>query len=492
MIQQKIQALVQRYLKEEFGRLLEFRGLSPRRRAAGIVWRAEVVCPTPEGEIPVGHISVDETGRFTDRITASDLVEALRDFVHVDEGHGVPEEQAENPLAEEFADWDFDLGDDGGGDDFQLDIGETYDDLRQHVDNVLAKGTPEAARQALELLPRLLKYPETRGDTLTEMAALEAQVGQHEIAVNYLEAATREYADRSNLEGLENLAALALHLLGEAGYEFCLTKMLLAQLKERLAPVRDLFTLGYFQSLDEWGRDALTLAVRNLTLAPGENLVKEGDVAEHVYVISSGQVSVLLEGDDGIPRPIRCLFPGELVGEAAVLGDGPQFRTATIRADRVSTVWEVDGPALRSLIERVPDLADAIIQARDMRRVHSFFSMHETMGQLDVRVRDELMSCIRRIANHPAGTVLVEPEEIPNVAVLVAQGMVHHVVDGKVTREYPPDTFAAFRDSIMELAAEGQYVVAEDSTLVEFNSDKLRAFCQASPPDVVAVMERLE
>ncbi|MDY0003794.1 MAG: cyclic nucleotide-binding domain-containing protein [Polyangia bacterium] len=493
MIQQKIEALVQRYLREEFGRLLQYRGLAPTRRAAGILWRADVVCPTPEGEIPVGRIGVDESGRFVEKVVVGDLLKALREFVHVEEGQSIVEEAPPNPLADAFAELAAEeQGDELLGDDFGFLIGETYDELRGQVDSALALGTPTGLRQALQLLPRLLSYPDTRGDTLAEMASLEFQAGDREMALNYLEAATREYADRSNLEGLERLAALTLSILGEAGYATSLSRQLLAQLKAQLAPVSDLFSTGYFHPLDEEGRGVLRGAVRELTLAPGENLMREGEEARHVYVISSGQFSVLLEAEDGSSRPIRCLFPGELVGEAAVMPGGSPFRTATVRADRVSTVWELDGPTLLGLIERSPTLAEAIRTAREMRRVHSFFSMHETMGQLDVRVRDELMACITRIARHPAGEVLVKEEELPPLAVLVAAGRVEHIVQGKVTRVYGPDTFAALRDTIMELTSEGRYVVAEDSTLVEFDPVRLRALCQGASAAVVAVMERLE
>lgn len=493
MIQQKVESLLQRYLREEFGRILQLRGVAPVRRAAGILWRAEVVCPSPEGEIPVGHLSVDEQGRFVERVVLSDLLQALRDYVHVDEGQRLPENPA-GGLPDELADFSLeDFGDDaGGGDELGFLIGDTYDEIRGQVDSALAKGTPEGVRQALELLPRLLSYPDTRGDTLAEMSELEHRIGYKEMAQTYLEAATREYADRSNLEGLERVAALAFSMLGEEGYATSLSRQLLGQLKAQLAPVEDLFSLGYFHSLDGEGRALLWQAVRQVTLGPGEDLMREGEEARQVCVISSGQFSVLLEAADGTTRPIRCLFPGELVGEAAVLQAGTQYRTATVRADRVSTVWEIDGAVLAALIARSPALAEAIGTARDMRRVHSFFSMHETMGQLDVRVRDELLACITRIARHPAGAVLVAEGELPPVAVLVAQGRVEYEVNGQVARVYGPDTFAALRDSIMELVSEGRYVVAEDSTLVEFDPDRLRRLCQGASAAVVAVMERLE
>ncbi len=324
------------------------------------------------------------------------------------------------------------------------------------------------------------------------MAELEADLGETQIALGYLEAACREFADRSNLEGLERVAALALQLLGEFDYETSPMNTLLAEIKNNLAPVEDFFALDYFRELDDARREQLSQSIQRLRLAPGEDLVREGDIAEHAYVIESGQFSIILEAPDGSSRAVRCIFPGELVGEAAVLEDSGGRRTATIRADRVSTVWELDGAGLRAMVQQDPALAMGIEKARDLRQVHSFFSMHETMGQLDVQVRDQLLSCIKSIARHPAGEVLIPEEKIPDRAFLVAQGAVDYVLNGKAVRHYPPDTFAGLRDSIMALKTEGKFVVAEESTLVRFDGIKLRDLAADAPPAVVAVLERLE
>lgn len=493
MMQREAQALVGQYLRENFGRLMQFREIAKIRRAAGILWRAEVVCLSSNGEIPVGRVAVDDAGHLVEKIAVDDLIASLKSFVPMSlENAALPAPEA-NPLADEFADFglDSDLGsDEDEGLGFLME--DTTDETRRKVDAYLDAGTDEGRRDALQLLPRLLTAPETRAATLAEMAELEAELGNREVALGYLEAACREFADRSNLDGLERVAALALQLLGEDAYEPSPMNTLLTQIKSQLAPIDDFFGLDYFSELDDARREQLRLSIRRLRLAPGEDLVRESDVAEHAYVIESGQFSVILEAPDGSSRAVRCIFPGELVGEAAVLEDSGGRRTATIRADRVSTVWELDGTGLRAMVQQDPTLAHGIEKARDLRRVHSFFSMHETMGQLDVRVRDELLSCIKSIAKHPAGEVLLPEETIPDRAFLVAQGAVDYVVDGAVARHYPPDSFAGLRDSIMALNTEGRFVVAEDSTLVEFDGLKLRDLAADAPPAVVAVLERLE
>ncbi len=493
MMQREAQALIGQYLREHFGRLLQFREIAKIRRAAGILWRAEVVCLSSDGEIPVGRVSVDDSGHVVESISTDQLIAGLRDFVPVSLEEALLPEEAANPLAEELADFglDDDLGDsEDEGLGFLLE--DTSDETRRRVDAHLEEGTPEGRRAALQLLPRLLTAPETRAAVIAEMAELEADLGNEKVALGYLEASCREFADRSNLEGLERVAALALQLMGEDAFEASPMNTLLAQIKSRIAPVDDFFALDYFRDLDEPRRELLRRSLRRLRLAPGEDLVREGEEALHAYVIESGQFSVILEAPDGSSRAVRCIFPGELVGEAAVLDDGGGRRTATIRADRVSTVWELDGPGLRSMLAEDPSLANGIEKARDLRRVHSFFSMHETMGQLDVQVRDELLSCIRSIGRHSAGEVLIPEQTVPERAFLVAQGAVDCLVGGEVARHYPPDAFAGLRDSIMALATEGRFVVAEDSTLVELDGLKLRALAADAPPAVVAVLERLE
>ncbi|MFH2008892.1 MAG: cyclic nucleotide-binding domain-containing protein [bacterium] len=495
MMQREAQALIQQYLREHFGRLLQCREFSTVRRAAGIIWRGDVVCPSTDGEIPMGWMSVDEEGHFVEKITTDDVIKSLKEFVPVhlqDQDAALPLNEETEALVAEFA--DFLAEDDAQEEDEGLGflMEDTHDEIRAKIDRLLEQGTPQSKAKALELLPRMLTEVETRGAVLAEMAELEADLDDRDMALGYLEAACREFADRSNIEGLERVAALALKLTGEEAYQASSVRRMLTEIKSLIVPVSDFYSLPYFTGLDHARRGLLQMGVKRLTLAPGDDLVREGDKAEHAYVIESGQFSVILEAPDGSSRAVRCIFPGELVGEAAVLDGGGGNRTATIRADRVSSVWEISGGVLRGLVADDPTLLQTIEQARNLRRLHSFFSMHETMGQLDVQVRDELLSCIVGIVHHPAGQLLIDVEVIPDRAYLVAEGGVDYVIDNAVARHYPPDSFAGLRDSIMAIATVGRFVVSEDSTLVEFNGEKLRALAADATPAVVAVLERLE
>ena len=63
-----------------------------------------------------------------------------------------------------------------------------------------------------------------------------------------------------------------------------------------------------------------------------------------------------------------------------------------------------------------------IAETKQMHRIDSFFSMHETMGQLDVQVRDEMLSCIQRLETFDSETIILPANEPPAVACLVARG----------------------------------------------------------------------
>ena len=67
----------------------------------------------------------------------------------------------------------------------------------------------------------------------------------------------------------------------------------------------------------------------------GESVVRQGDVGTRFYVISSGRVSVDIDGSE-----IRELGPGDWFGEITLLRDFP--RTASITAMTDVSLWGVD------------------------------------------------------------------------------------------------------------------------------------------------------
>ncbi len=85
-----------------------------------------------------------------------------------------------------------------------------------------------------------------------------------------------------------------------------------------------------FATLDADRLRWLAARLERLTVSAGEDIVRQGQPGEACYLVRSGQVEVLAQGDEGTERRLATLGPGSLFGEAALLTDAP--RNATVRA----------------------------------------------------------------------------------------------------------------------------------------------------------------
>jgi hypothetical protein len=119
--------------------------------------------------------------------------------------------------------------------------------------------------------------------------------------------------------------------------------------------------------------------------------------------------------------------------------------------------------------------------------------MHETMGQLDVQVRDELLSCLQRLETFDEETLLLPAGTVPAAACLVARGSI--ALYGS-DRDAPdavvaPDSFYGLRDAIHQIAPKVSAVATPGTTVAFFDAARLQQLCERSPEHVVAVLERL-
>jgi CRP-like cAMP-binding protein len=366
--------------------------------------------------------------------------------------------------------------------------------LEQRAAAAIAKGDPESLRTARDLLPRMLADHERRGATLFTMADVEVKLGERALARGYLEAAAREFADRFDLPSLEKAAALALDMLPREEFSSSPINALLEQSRVRLKPLGNLWDARSFSGLPDDLQVRLDRAAKLRMLAPGETLVSEGDPSRNIFVVRSGLLGVWLEKPSGGSWLVRCCFPGWLLGESSVLA-GPDARcTATLKAERVSSVWVLPNAAVRTVMDEDFAFGLRIAETKQMHRIDSFFSMHETMGQLDVQVRDDMLSCIQRLETFSDETILLPANEIPQVACLVAKGSIALYEDGasdKPVSVIPPDSFYGVRDAIHQIPPSLTAIAKPGTTIAFFDAAKVRALCERSPEHVVAVLERL-
>lgn len=96
----------------------------------------------------------------------------------------------------------------------------------------------------------------------------------------------------------------------------------------------------------------------------GEVFFRAGETGDHMYVIQSGQVEVLVEGD-GRQTRVALLGPGDILGEMAIFEREP--RSATVRAIGEVRAITVDKKNLLSRISEDPTLAFRLIKTLSRR-----------------------------------------------------------------------------------------------------------------------------
>jgi CRP-like cAMP-binding protein len=98
--------------------------------------------------------------------------------------------------------------------------------------------------------------------------------------------------------------------------------------------------------------------------ADGEDIVRQGDVGDCMFVVQSGRVEVLQATDSG-EQHLAYLETGDFFGEMAVFEK--ETRSATVRASGEARVLKVDKKTLLRRIKEDPLLAVNLLQTMSHR-----------------------------------------------------------------------------------------------------------------------------
>lgn len=97
----------------------------------------------------------------------------------------------------------------------------------------------------------------------------------------------------------------------------------------------------------------------------GQDIVRQGELADNLYIIASGEVEVVRESD-GQRRVVGKLSQGQFFGEVGVVGGKP--RNATVRALTDCDLLALDGNTFRRLLsvsEETRQAVEMIMKARE-------------------------------------------------------------------------------------------------------------------------------
>jgi MFS family permease len=119
----------------------------------------------------------------------------------------------------------------------------------------------------------------------------------------------------------------------------------LAQLRPRIAMLE---VLDLFASASRTTIEQLARVCEEVSVPAGAVIIREGDVADALYVLVEGEVNVSARGEAGRARHLRTMGPRSYFGEIGLLRG--VARTATVRATEPTTFWRISADDFRTAL----------------------------------------------------------------------------------------------------------------------------------------------
>jgi CRP-like cAMP-binding protein/RsiW-degrading membrane proteinase PrsW (M82 family) len=120
---------------------------------------------------------------------------------------------------------------------------------------------------------------------------------------------------------------------------------------------------------------------RDLQLAGGTEVFRQGDHGATFFLVKKGSVSIMKELNSGERVHLTTVSEGSVFGEMAIAGDQPRLATAVCAEDCVLAVAEADN--LDVLIKNDPIFANRIIHNFARRLYSSEQTMLESIGNIE-------------------------------------------------------------------------------------------------------------
>ena len=117
--------------------------------------------------------------------------------------------------------------------------------------------------------------------------------------------------------------------------------------------------------------------------AKDEDIVRQGEAGDSLFVIGSGSAEALLEVGEGPPIPLSTMKKDDVFGEMAFFEK--RSRAATVRAKEPCTVLEILGPGFQKLVDEYPDIEFRLLLKMSERLRHT----NERILALHLKTVDE-------------------------------------------------------------------------------------------------------
>ncbi len=116
--------------------------------------------------------------------------------------------------------------------------------------------------------------------------------------------------------------------------------------------------LPLFARLDAQQMDWVASVTQVLRFEPGEELFRQGDVAQGMLMVISGSGLLVQRGADGIERPFGKVSAGEFINDTALFNE--ITNQATLRANESTIALFLSRQQMRNLLTHHPEIKDSL------------------------------------------------------------------------------------------------------------------------------------
>jgi ABC-type bacteriocin/lantibiotic exporter with double-glycine peptidase domain/CRP-like cAMP-binding protein len=240
-----------------------------------------------------------------------------------------------------------------------------------------------------------------------------------------------------------------------------------------------LYEVGFVHLVPEELRPLVCRMFRHGHFAFGDEIVREGDEPDSLYVLTSGSARVVIRRNDADVMLGR-LDAGSVFGEAALMAGAR--RTATVRASEDVEVLRLPREAFDALVDLHPEIAEALSAHIRMQEILRVLRLHPAFSVLPLGVLSKFLDSFETL-DVAAHDVIVHEGDPTDAIYAVADGRL--TVSQGGTREVigylrVGDFFG--ERALLEGAARRATVTATiDSRLLRVDADTVRQLQASSP-----------
>jgi potassium efflux system protein len=128
--------------------------------------------------------------------------------------------------------------------------------------------------------------------------------------------------------------------------------------------------------------------------APGETVIKTGDIGDSMFIIHRGTAEVLAANSEGQLRQVAILEPRSVIGEMALFTGDP--RRADVRALQEIEILEVHRPVIQQILRANSLLAEAFSQIIGKRQTQLALFSEARIGNDKAAVNETILQRIKR------------------------------------------------------------------------------------------------